>query len=115
MYGENGELATVYLYIAPSQYLELFANGARPAPTDPDTIGMCHICLETEDVFKAYEAVKEKDGPLDSELRLGKAKCRMFFTHDPDGTSLEIMELTPESYHVQANARFEKYRQGGTK
>ena len=115
MYGENGGLATVYLYIAPSQYLELFAYGARPAVTGPDTIGMCHICLETENVDKAYETVKEKGGPLDSEMRLGKAKCRMFFTHDPDGNSLEIMELTPESLHAQVNARFENYRQGGTK
>ena len=92
-----------------SQYLELFANGVKPAVTGSDMIGMCHICLETEDAGKAYEAVKKaKGGPLDSPLRLGKSKCRMFFTHDPDGNSLEIMELTPESFQAQANARFEK-------
>ena len=108
MYGEDGGLATVYLYIAPSQYLELFANGIKPAVTGSDMIGMCHICLETEDAGKAYEAVKARGGPLDSPLRLGKSKCRMFFTHDPDGNSLEIMELTPESFQAQANARFEK-------
>ncbi len=106
MYGEDGALATVYLYIAPSQYLELFANGSRPADTGKDVIGLCHICLETEDAEKMYETLKAKGAPLDSEIRLGKSKCRMVWTHDPDGNSLEIMELVPESLQAQANARF---------
>ena len=108
MHNEDGQLSTVYVYIAPSQYLELFANGTVPAATGSDVIGLCHICLETEDIEKAYEAVKAKGGPLDSELRLGKSKCRMFWTHDPDGNALEIMELTPESLQAQANARLGK-------
>ena len=56
----------------------------------------------------AYETAKSKGGPLDSDIRWGKSRCRMFWTHDPDGTSLEIMELTPESLQCQANKRFEK-------
>lgn len=108
MYNEDGQLSTVYVYIAPSQYLELFANGTVPAATGKNVIGLCHICLETEDIEKAYEAVRAKGGPLDSELRLGKSKCRMFWTHDPDGNALEIMELTPESLQAQANARLGK-------
>ena len=107
MYGEDGALATVYIYIAPSQYLELFANGTRHVEAGHDTIGMCHICLETEDVEKAYETVKAKGGPLDSDIRWGKSRCRMFWTHDPDGTSLEIMEITPESLQFRANKQFE--------
>ena len=108
MYNEDGQLSTVYLYIAPSQYLELFANGAKPAMTGSDVIGLCHICLETEHIEKAYDTVKAKGGPLDSDVRLGKSKCRMFWTHDPDGNALEIMELTPESLQAQANARLDK-------
>lgn len=107
MYNEDGALSTVYLYIAPSQFLELFSNGTTPAVTGPDVIGMCHICLKTDDVEAAYETVNAKGGALDSGIRLGKSKCRMFWTHDPDGNSLEIMELTPESLQAQANARFE--------
>ncbi len=108
MYGEDGALSTVYIYIAPSQYLELFPNGTQRGETERDAIGMCHICLETEDVETAYETVKSKGGPLDSDIRWGKSRCRMFWTHDPDGISLEIMELTPESLQFQANKRFEK-------
>ena len=107
MYGDDGALATVYLYIAPSQFIELFANGTRPAVAGRDVIGLCHICLETHDVEAAYETVKANGAPLDSEIRLGKSKCRMFWTHDPDGNSLEIMEIVPNSLQAQANARFE--------
>ena len=106
MHGEDGNLATVYLYIAPSEYLELFANGSREGITGGDVIGMCHMCLETEDVYAAYEKVKQLGGSLDSQVKVGKAKCLMFWTHDPDGNSLEIMELPPESLHAQANMRF---------
>ena len=108
MYGEDGALSTVYIYIAPSQYLELFPNGTQRGETERDAIGMCHICLETEDVETAYETVKSKGGPLDSDIRWGKSRCRMFWTHDPDGNALEIMELTPESLQAQANARLDK-------
>lgn len=69
---------------------------------------MCHICLETADVHAAYEQVKNLGGPLDSPVKTGKSKCLMFWTHDPDGNSLEIMQLPPESLKAQANRRFEE-------
>ena len=107
MHNDDGKLSTVYIYIAPSQYLELFANGTRQPVTGQDVIGLCHICLETDDIEKAFETVAANGGPIDSQIRVGKSKCRMFWTHDPDGNSLEIMEIVPESLQAQANARFE--------
>lgn len=102
----QGNVSTVYVYIAQSQFIEIFANGSRPPLSGQDVIGMCHICLETEDVEKAYATVKERGGPLDTDVRLGKSRCRMFWTHDPDGNALEIMELPPDSLQAKANARF---------
>jgi lactoylglutathione lyase len=32
----------------------------------------------------------------------------MFWTHDPDGNQLEVMQLPPESLQAQANRRFEE-------
>ena len=29
----------------------------------------------------------------------------MFWTHDPDGTEIEIMEMPPESMQAQADSR----------
>ena len=105
MNGADGSLATVYLYIAPGQFLELFANGTRPADTGRDLIGMCHICLETADIRQAYQTLLARGGTADSEIRPGKSKCLLFWTHDPDGTPLEIMELVPGSMQAQACRR----------
>ena len=105
MYREDGSLATVYLFLAPRQYLELFSNGIRAGTTGPDVIGVCHLCLMTKDIRNSYESVRKAGGPLDSEIRRGKSLCRMFWTHDPDGTQIEIMEMPPESMQAQADRR----------
>ena len=105
MYGEDGSLATVYMILAPGQYLELFSGGSRIPSAVPDQIGFCHICLMTRDIRKSFEAVQQAGGPLDSEIRRGKSNCWMFWTHDPDGTEIEIMEMPPESMQAQANRR----------
>ena len=106
MYAEDGSLATVYLFLAPGQYLELFANGMRDrGPVGAETVGFCHLCLMTRNIRQSYEAVREKGGPLDSDVRRGKSRCLMFWTHDPDGTQIEIMEMPPESFQAQADQR----------
>ena len=105
MHAEDGSLATVYIFLAPGQYLELFANGRKDGSSDSETIGFCHLCLMTRDVRRSYEIVRENGGPLDSEIRRGKSRCLMFWTHDPDGTQIEIMEMPPESLQAQADKR----------
>ena len=105
MYREDGSLATVYMFLAPGQYLELFSNGLREGVTGSDVIGFCHICLMTTDIRKSYEAVKNAGGPLDSEIKRGHSRCWMFWTHDPDGTQIEVMEMPPESMQAQADRR----------
>ena len=107
MFREDGSLGTVYLYIVPGQYLELFSDGTREGITGPDVIGICHLCLMTKDIRRSYDIVKTAGGPLDSEIKRGKSQCRMFWTHDPDGTKIEVMEMPPESLQAQADKRFE--------
>ena len=106
MHREDGTLATVYLSIAPGQYLELFSGGTREGISGKDVIGMCHICLMTKDIRQSYEAVKAAGGPVDREIRRGQSRCWMFWTHDPDGTQIEIMEMPPESLQARADRRF---------
>ena len=105
MNAEDGSLATIYLYIAPRQFLELFANGTRPGIADGNAVGLKHICLETQDIRKACAAVRERGGPIDREISVGQSKCLMFWTHDPDGNPIEIMELAPGSMQAEASAR----------
>jgi len=105
LYTPEGATATVYLIIAPHQFLELFPNGKRRVEIDGATIGLAHLCLEVEDIEAAYAAVKERGAPLDTGIITGKAKCLQFWTHDPDGNRVELMALPPESYQAQAAAR----------
>ena len=114
MYGEDGSLATVYLFLAPGQYLELFAGGTREGISGPGVTGVCHLCLMTKDVERSYEAVRAAGGPLDSAVKTGGSLCRMFWTHDPDGTEIEIMEMPPESLQAQADRRFAEENPDGT-
>ena len=49
--------------------------------------------------------MKAAGGPVDREIQRGKSQCWMFWTHDPDGTQIEVMEMPPESLQAQADAR----------
>ncbi len=103
---EDGSTATVYVIITPGQYLELFDRGEREAADGDDVIGMRHICLMTKDIEASCREVQSRGGPVDSEIYRGKSQCLMFWTHDPDGTRIEMMEMPPESLQARADSRF---------
>ena len=103
--GEGGALSTIYLCVAPGQFIEIFPNGSAERKIENDTIGYSHLCIEVEDAAKTLEALRAKGLPIDVELKTGLSKCKMFWTHDPDGSRIEFMELTPESLQAQALER----------
>lgn len=111
MLGADGLPATIYLYIAPGEYLEIFSNGKRKADKGSDIIGLCHICLQTKDIHAAYKAVEASGALLDSPIKVGGSQCLLFWTHDPDGNEVEIMEMPPESLQAQADKRFSALKQ----
>ena len=110
--GDDGKPFLIYVYIAPNQFIELFPNGERRQEQGRDVIGFQHICLEVEDVEAAYRTMRERGAPIDSEIIDGKAKCRQFWMHDPDGNPIELMELPPQSCQYQATARILAQRGG---
>jgi lactoylglutathione lyase len=105
MMKDDGGVGTIYLYIAPSQFLEIFAGGIETAKPAPKAIGHSHICYEVDNVAKFQEEIRAKGAPIDVELKLGKSKCIQCWTHDPDGNQIEIMELPPDSLQAQATKR----------
>ncbi len=104
----NGQVGAVYLYVAHNQFVELFPGGEPgPRPTFEQT-GYQHLCYVVEDARAAMEEMRAKGAPIDGNFRIGTAKCPLFMTHDPDGNTIEIMELPPESLQAQASKRFEE-------
>lgn len=116
---EDGTLSTIYLIIAPGQYLEIFCErtvGKKRLRFSNwvqfmfqklfGYSGICHICFATEDIQRAYDTILASGGPVDSEIERGQSQCLKFWTHDPDGNRIEIMETPPESMQAQADRRF---------
>jgi lactoylglutathione lyase len=102
----DGSLGSIHMFVAPSQYIEIFPHGEKECKHDKTTIGHCHMCYEVEDAEAALKFMKERGAPIDSDIKLGFSKCIQFFTHDPDGNSIEIMQLPPDCLQVEANNRF---------
>ncbi|MCI8623205.1 MAG: VOC family protein [Provencibacterium sp.] len=95
----------IYISVAPGQFIEIFSGGTKEMEEGKDLIGHCHICYEVADIKAAYEELKAKGAPLDTEIKTGRSLCLQFWTHDPDGNKIELMQLPPESWQAQANAR----------
>ncbi|GHT65548.1 hypothetical protein FACS1894110_07690 [Spirochaetia bacterium] len=103
---EGGKLGSVHMFVAPSNYIEIFPNGTTDGRGDHQTeVGLNHICFEVDDLAKCLEEVRGRGAPIDTELKKGFSKCLQFWTHDPDGNRIEFMELPPDCYQIQANER----------
>jgi lactoylglutathione lyase len=101
---EGGKLGTIYFYIAPGQFIEIFPNGSGEQP-DNNAVGIKHICIEVDNAAEFLKELRSRGAPIDAELKTGYSKCIQFWTHDPDGNKIEFMELPPESLQAQANKR----------
>jgi lactoylglutathione lyase len=98
-------LTTIYLYIADSQFIEIFPGGLERRQEGSGIIGAVHFCIEVDDAAAALEEIRRRGAPIDKELTAGYSRCIQFWTHDPDGNAIEFMELPPESLQQQANKR----------
>ncbi|MDR2095550.1 MAG: VOC family protein [Treponema sp.] len=113
---EGGQLSTIYVYIAPYQFIEIFPDGTEELMPDRQrAIGHSHICYEVDDLAAYQEEVRSRGAPIDVELKTGFSKCLQFWTHDPDGNRMEFMQLPPESLQFQATARIMAEEAAGKK
>jgi lactoylglutathione lyase len=104
---EGTALGSVHIFVAPSQYIEIFPNGTKTAEHDNETLGVSHLCFEVDNAAKAIKEIRSRGAPIDSELKRGFSRCIQFWTHDPDGNSIELMELPPDCLQVKANKEHE--------
>ncbi|MDL2229595.1 VOC family protein [Treponema sp. OttesenSCG-928-L16] len=99
---DTGAPWIVYLHLAKSQFVELFYNGTRENPWEPELRGFNHICFEVDDIHKTAEHIKNAGYKLDKEPRLGADKNWQCWVTDPDGVRIELMQISPESPHAKA-------------
>ncbi len=87
-----------YIEVAPHQYIELFYDYGAPKKQDRDlndAYGYRHLCLETADIERAYDAVIANGLTPDGPISQGADGAYQFWLTDPDGNRLELMEYAP--------------------
>ena len=92
--GERPEL--MFLEFANGQCIELFPGGKNMLASPPDPIGYIHFCLVLDNLEQAIEHLANMNIKLDRKF-IGRAKQRIAFVSDPDGNSIELMEIPPGS------------------
>jgi lactoylglutathione lyase len=92
--GDRPEL--IFLEFARGQCVELFTGGKNQLPSPPDPIGYIHFCLIVDDLEQALEHLGKLNVRPERKF-IGRAAQRIAFISDPDGNSIELMEILPES------------------
>jgi len=86
----------MFLEFARGQCVELFPGGKNMLPSPLDPVGYIHFCLVLDNLEQALEHLA-KLNILPERKFIGRAKQRIAFVSDPDGNSIELMEIPAES------------------
>lgn len=86
----------MFLEFAKGQFVEFFTNGKNRVEQPPDPIGYLHFCLLVDDLEAALKHLAAMNVHPDRRF-IGRAGQRIAFISDPDGNSIELMEIPPES------------------
>jgi len=92
--GERPEL--MFLEFTNGQCIELFPGGKNMLASPPDPIGYIHFCLVLDNLEQALEHLAKMNIKPERKF-IGRAKQHIAFVSDPDGNSIELMEIPPES------------------
>ena len=92
---EDGSLMLVYLHLGGDRFLELFPNGPEPAPDRVHSFR--HICLLTDDLRDAVEALRGQGVAIEKEPIEGLDGNLQAWIRDPDGNAIELMQLVESS------------------
>ncbi len=86
----------MFLEFTKGQCVELFTGGKNMLPSPPDPIGYVHFCLVVDDLEQALEYLATMNVKPERKF-IGRAKQQIAFVSDPDGNSIEPMEIPPDS------------------
>ena len=86
----------IYLRVAHRQYIELIGD----LPHEEKTKGsFAHLCLHVEDIYASHKALTEKGLTL-TDVELGASRCIKCYLDDPDGNTIELMQLPEDSLQI---------------
>lgn len=92
--GDRPEL--MFLEFNRGQHIELFSGGKNLLPSPAEPIGYLHFCLLVDDLEQALAHLATLQVKPERKF-IGRAAQRIAFISDPDGNSIELMEIPPES------------------
>lgn len=92
--GERPEL--MFLEFSKGQCIELFTGGQKMLPSPPDPIGYIHFCVVVDNLEQALEHLAKMNVKPERKF-IGRADQRIAFISDPDGNSIELMEIPRHS------------------
>jgi catechol 2,3-dioxygenase-like lactoylglutathione lyase family enzyme len=92
--GDRPEL--MFLEFANGQCIEIFPGGKNILASPAEPIGYIHFCLVLDNLGEALEHLAKMNIKPERKF-IGRAKQRIAFISDPDGNSIELMEIPPES------------------
>ena len=101
LFYDDGSLFLIYLKITDSQYLELFPEGVGERSPGKDVVAVNHICLTVENLETTIEDL-EKAGVPDARTKSGVDGNRQAWIEDPDGTRIELMEMSKDCLQYKA-------------
>jgi catechol 2,3-dioxygenase-like lactoylglutathione lyase family enzyme len=96
----SGQIRSAWIKINDTQFLELFP---RLRPNQDERFA--HYAIAVAAVEPARQALHAK-GLECSEITTGRDRNRKFTLKDPDGHTIEFVEMTPNGIHAQAKGKF---------
>ena len=91
---KDGKPALTYLQINRDTFLEL-------APANDRPVGISHAGIWVDDIKASVAALRQRGAKVD-DPRTSPTKAVITNVTAPDGVRLELVEITPESFHRKA-------------
>ncbi|MCC6484498.1 MAG: VOC family protein [Armatimonadetes bacterium] len=97
---KDGKPWLVYIKVAQNQFIELFPGAAAPHQKT-ESAGTVHLCLEVDDIQRAYRELASR-GVVSSSAEpvLGADGAWQFWIQDPDGNPIEFHQFTSGSRQI---------------
>jgi catechol 2,3-dioxygenase-like lactoylglutathione lyase family enzyme len=91
----------VYIQIAPGHFIELFPGGSGENEARP--LGYNHFCLLVDDLATTLIELQARGLAISGEPVRGLDNNWQFWLKDPDGNSIELMQIVSGSPHSAAD------------